>query len=199
MVNCCVSSFLISFQREFQKRPDSSDTEWESVLELATRWNVGVVRQLSIDTLTERKMDAYQRILLGRKYHIHDWLKSGYVDLVKQPEGLTTKDAEKIGYFAAFHVSRLREEIRNKRRKSMKTPQVGSVNTKYSFYCVNCQGCSSQASTLCWNCAQKGNSASDSDDLELSVCEIEQAVDEEFQVELDNVRRENDMSKAAAS
>ncbi|KAK7462362.1 hypothetical protein VKT23_007963 [Stygiomarasmius scandens] len=168
----------------YQKAPELSDDEWESILKLATLWDFRDVRQLAIDALNSRKTSAYQRILLGRKYRISEWLRSGYVDLVKQPETLSVEDAEKIGYLTAVRILILRET----HRKNYKGLPAG-LTTRYSNHTPVCSKCSSSAYSsviICSSCTKHigiGNNGSG----ELPTHEIQSAVGIEFGVEFNEI------------
>ncbi|THU77833.1 hypothetical protein K435DRAFT_595972, partial [Dendrothele bispora CBS 962.96] len=84
--------------------------EWISVLKLTTLWRFLDFRRLAIDKLSSRSMThASDRVVLGKQYYVYIWLRSGYVDLVKQSQELSMEDVEKIGHLTAVQILRLRE------------------------------------------------------------------------------------------
>ncbi|TDL13800.1 hypothetical protein BD410DRAFT_698795, partial [Rickenella mellea] len=71
--------------------------EWLGVLYLADMWNFKASRRLSIDKLGKLPMDAVERILLGRKYNITEWLMAAHLHLARRQRFLTVLEAEELG------------------------------------------------------------------------------------------------------
>ncbi|KAF5365176.1 hypothetical protein D9758_005361 [Tetrapyrgos nigripes] len=122
-------------------------------------------RKMAIDRLSSCLLTALEKVVLGRQYQVHKWLRSGYVELVIQAFAITTEQADAVGHAVALSLlRRLREELRRKQNVKRKT--AGS------------RGC---VDTVCCYC---GN--------EFSKADVEKAVDEEFKNELKEVLEEDD-------
>ncbi|KAK7462317.1 hypothetical protein VKT23_007918 [Stygiomarasmius scandens] len=181
----CLLKFLYP-RNLLEKEEPATRRQWISVLKLATLWQFLDLRALAIDKLTHFPMNASDRVVLGRNYHVHAWLRSGYVDLVKQLQTPSTGDVEKIGYLPATRVFRLREEIRKRYRKK-KTTHVPAVTKKFDFQCANCNVYDNQACrAMCPDCAKLINTSDYG--LILPSSEVEKAVDKEFESELSDVQ-----------
>ncbi len=55
------------------------------------------------------KIDPVDRVILGRKYSVTQWLSSGFIDLVHRVEMVSEEEAEKIGLETALQIQRVRE------------------------------------------------------------------------------------------
>ncbi|KAJ7020612.1 hypothetical protein C8F04DRAFT_1317151 [Mycena alexandri] len=83
--------------------------EWISVLKLSTMWCLLETRALAIERLTVHVQNTVQGIILGREYHVEDWVRSGYETLAQR--GLSLNDAEVIGWETATKIYAIREEL----------------------------------------------------------------------------------------
>ncbi|KAJ7701988.1 hypothetical protein B0H16DRAFT_1250227, partial [Mycena metata] len=93
------------------KTPTLSPTEWISVLKLASLWDFIEVRDFAITELRfyAESLDCVARILLGRRYDVSTWIRSGYTELARRRTAITSEEAMKIGYEVALQISQLRE------------------------------------------------------------------------------------------
>ncbi|KAF5336241.1 hypothetical protein D9758_014357 [Tetrapyrgos nigripes] len=62
-----------------------------------------------LDGDTKYPMDAHEKISLGRKFHVPEWVESGYTQLVKRSKMLTLGEGATIGPDSAMRIFRLRE------------------------------------------------------------------------------------------
>ncbi|KAK7462319.1 hypothetical protein VKT23_007920 [Stygiomarasmius scandens] len=166
----------------------TTEHKWVSVLKLTTLWRFLGFRALAIDRLTSCSMNASERVVLGRQYSVYAWLRTGYIDLVKQSQTLSMEDVEKIGYLPSVRIFRLREELRKRHRKN-NAVRLSTVTGKSHFHCAKCHNYGNQTNTLCCSCAGLANTSDY--DLQLSISEIEKVVDGEFATELDDVQLED--------
>jgi hypothetical protein len=84
--------------------------EWISVLKLSTQWRFIDTRNLAIQQLHSRlDLEDVERIQLAQQYDIADWLRMGYIHLVKRNRGMSQDEARKIGWETAFHLCQARE------------------------------------------------------------------------------------------
>ncbi|KAF5365175.1 hypothetical protein D9758_005360 [Tetrapyrgos nigripes] len=180
-----------------------ANIDWKSVLKLATLWEFLELRMSTVDKLSSSQppMTAWEKIELGRRYFVHNWLRSGYVDLVSQPETLSKEEAETIGYAAAFSISRLREESRKKQRKILSSTRKIGYNNFYTqnyrigkahaITLASCSKCGTSAGSSCILCSGCVIELDSTDyNLELPKSEIEGAVNAEFRKELEDVHTE---------
>jgi len=70
--------------------------EWESVLKLSTVWGMGDIRNMVIGTLTE-SLDSADKILLGQKYGVPNWLLVGCTELAEREETISGAEGRVIG------------------------------------------------------------------------------------------------------
>ncbi|KAK0212349.1 hypothetical protein DFS33DRAFT_19484 [Desarmillaria ectypa] len=94
-----------------QKQPRLSTDGWLSVVKLSSLWRLADTRNIAISRLTTLlwKIDPVDRVVLGRKYSVAQWLSSGFVDLVHRVELISQEEAEKIGLDTAHQIQRVRE------------------------------------------------------------------------------------------
>ncbi|KAK7472380.1 hypothetical protein VKT23_000496 [Stygiomarasmius scandens] len=93
------------------KNANRSQEEWNSILKLATLWGFPNIRCLAIEHLSKMKLDAFTNIELGRKYSVSQWLRNGYMELVKRFDTLTREEVKVIGCSSSIGVFRVREEM----------------------------------------------------------------------------------------
>ncbi|KAJ6593369.1 hypothetical protein B0H19DRAFT_1246152 [Mycena capillaripes] len=94
------------------KLPELKREEWISVLHLASLWDFLEVRDLAIQQLAmyaEGTLNATERIVLGRKYDVSSWLRSGYTELAKRKTPISLEEAAKIGWEVTLQICQLRE------------------------------------------------------------------------------------------
>ncbi|KAK0241205.1 hypothetical protein EDD85DRAFT_392660 [Armillaria nabsnona] len=94
-----------------QKQPHLSTDAWLSVIRLSSLWRLADTRNIAISRLTTLlwKIDPVDRVMLGRKYSVAQWLSSGFIDLVHRVEMVSEEEAEKIGLETALQIQRVRE------------------------------------------------------------------------------------------
>jgi hypothetical protein len=89
---------------------------WISVLKLSTKWFCLNMRLLAIKTLSlvcaEEMWPSVKLVVLGRKYYIQNWVKSGYKDLVTRSAGISDEEATEIGLLVSLRIMRMRENPR---------------------------------------------------------------------------------------
>jgi len=110
--------------------PQRSNEEWKSILELAHFWRFLELRKVAIFQLSD-KMDAIDRIMLGRKFHVKDWFHSGCVELVMQSEAPSLLIVKSIGAATAVSIFHARESIRK---------PMSQTYGPATYYCQECDG-----------------------------------------------------------
>ncbi|KAK0454427.1 hypothetical protein EV421DRAFT_1896351 [Armillaria borealis] len=112
-----------------QKQPQLSMDAWLSVLKLSGLWRLADTRNIAISRLTTLmwKIDPVDRVILGRRYSVAQWLSSGFMDLVHRVEMVSEEEAEKIGLETALQIQRVRETFLRTAYK------VEQSNNRYSY------------------------------------------------------------------
>ncbi|KAF5336222.1 hypothetical protein D9758_014346 [Tetrapyrgos nigripes] len=95
--------------------PSAETIDWKSVLKLATLWRFLNIRKLAIQHLASKsnfdKMSAHEKLSLGQKYHVVEWVRRGYIQFITRKKPLTVEEGENIGLSAAIRLFRLREKV----------------------------------------------------------------------------------------
>ncbi|KAF9262674.1 hypothetical protein L218DRAFT_867238 [Marasmius fiardii PR-910] len=86
--------------------------EWISILDLSTRWDFTSLRELSITRVFQVLDDPSDRIVLGIRYDVTDWLVSAYTELCERKEPLTLEEGRKVGVDIAVTIAQVRHKIR---------------------------------------------------------------------------------------
>jgi hypothetical protein len=95
--------------------------QWLSVLKLSTLWEFDEIRKKAIAELSKVNMDTADKVVLARSYRVGDWLYEGYTALVKREAGLSSEEAEKLGYETAFRLCQRRED-------TFRSDRPGNIN-----------------------------------------------------------------------
>lgn len=89
----------------------TSVAEWSSVLDLAAKWKFESIKALAIEKLAVIA-SPIDKIVLGRRYNIVEWLKDAYKEVCERPSTLTLEEAMRLGMEDVVTISFLRQEIR---------------------------------------------------------------------------------------
>ncbi|KAG7449833.1 uncharacterized protein BT62DRAFT_872803, partial [Guyanagaster necrorhizus] len=76
--------------------PILSKDAWISVLKLASMWGMHGARRLAIRELTKLKMSDADRVVYGKEYAVVDWVISGYRNLGRRRNGITSEDVSRL-------------------------------------------------------------------------------------------------------
>ncbi|KAJ7133949.1 hypothetical protein C8R43DRAFT_1022665 [Mycena crocata] len=91
--------------------PTMSKDCWISILRLATLWRFLAVRELAISKLDSQVRNTLEGIILARKYHVAQWLRSAIAVLVQAPHpAMALADIQIIEWETATQIYRIREE-----------------------------------------------------------------------------------------
>ncbi|SJK98026.1 uncharacterized protein ARMOST_01282 [Armillaria ostoyae] len=108
-----------------------SHEEWISILKLSTMWEMTEIRNTAISDILERqlKIDATERISLGREYDVPALTTSGIVDLVNQRGGVSEEQIAVLGFEMALRIQCIRVKLlENRARQSVFSgPSVRAV------------------------------------------------------------------------
>jgi hypothetical protein len=108
--------------------------EWQSVLKLATMWELIGMRTLAIQQLDKLKLSAIDKVLLGKEYKVPCWLPGGYEELVKDPATISNEDAKKLGWKTAARLLR----VRDMHAKSYSRDCRASMRPVFTLKCTCC-------------------------------------------------------------
>jgi len=87
--------------------------EWKSILLLSSMWEFQHIRQLAIQILDRSGSAVFkpaEKIYLGRKFDIRQWLVSGLTEMVQDSNGPRAEDVILLGVDVAVRIWDLREE-----------------------------------------------------------------------------------------
>jgi hypothetical protein len=85
--------------------------EWTSVLSVASTWEFASVRQLAIKRLSEITSPV-DKINLGLRYDIVQWLVPAYVEVCERDEPLNQEEGKKLGMEDVIAIGEVRHSIR---------------------------------------------------------------------------------------
>ncbi|KAK0226388.1 hypothetical protein IW262DRAFT_1457617 [Armillaria fumosa] len=112
------------------KQPELSINGWVSVLALSSLWRIAV-RKSAIEHLTTSlsQISPADRIVLGRKYSVAQWVSSGYEELASRVEAVSLEEGERVGWSTALRIEHIRElNLKDRQR------QASGIG---EFYCGN--------------------------------------------------------------
>ncbi|KAK0459135.1 uncharacterized protein EV420DRAFT_1763588 [Desarmillaria tabescens] len=114
------------------KQPELSVNGWVSVLALSSLWRM-TVRKTAIERLTSSlsEISPADRIVLGRKYSVGQWISSGCEELATRVEVVSLEEGEKVGLSTALRLEHIRES---------NFTDGNQQQTQGSTYCSYC-GC----------------------------------------------------------
>ncbi|KZP28772.1 hypothetical protein FIBSPDRAFT_779706 [Athelia psychrophila] len=98
----------ILYPTDFRHPTEKNTTQWTSVLHLAAKWGFESIQLLAIDKLTATAL-AVDKIVLGRRYGISDWLPRAYKAICTRADPLTVEEGMKLGVEDIIRISTARE------------------------------------------------------------------------------------------
>lgn len=84
--------------------------EWTAILDLAANWNFKSIKALAIKNLTPIA-SPIDKIVLGRKHGIEEWLGDAYEAVCVRDEPLTLEDGMRLGMEDVIKISATRQCI----------------------------------------------------------------------------------------
>jgi hypothetical protein len=113
----CVPTHLFTFSciqltvcRDYCKHECETAEEWTSVLLVADQGGMQNIRKLAINKLAECA-GPVDKITLGHRYNIKEWLGPAYLALAMRKEPLTGEEGRKIGVEALVRIAALKDEV----------------------------------------------------------------------------------------
>ncbi|KAJ7496622.1 hypothetical protein FB451DRAFT_1208266 [Mycena latifolia] len=101
----------ILYPIDFKTRDIASAEEWTSVLSLATRWEFTSLRELALQHLF-LLTSAVDRIALGRRHDVPDWLVPAYTEVCERKDPLTLAEGRLLGLEDVIGIGQVRHCIR---------------------------------------------------------------------------------------
>ncbi|KZP14476.1 hypothetical protein FIBSPDRAFT_704980, partial [Athelia psychrophila] len=109
-VNCSdFDEFLaILYPADFRCPAEKTTPQWTSILHLAAKWGFESIQLLAIDNLTASAIPV-DKIVLGRRYGISDWLPGAYEAVCTRADPLSIEEGMKLGMEDAIRISAARQ------------------------------------------------------------------------------------------
>ncbi|KZP25614.1 hypothetical protein FIBSPDRAFT_855546 [Athelia psychrophila] len=109
-VNCSdFDEFLaILYPTNFRRPAEKITAQWTSILHLAAKWGFESIQLLAIDNLTASAIPV-DKIVLGRRYGILDWLPGAYEAVCTRADPLTVEEGVKLGVEDVVRISAARQ------------------------------------------------------------------------------------------
>lgn len=100
----------VLYPLDFNASDGYSFEKLTSILDLSTRWGFTSIRDMAIRCL--KPPTAHQRLILGRKYGVDQWILPALQELCERPEPLTPDEARLMGLEDVILVGSVREKVR---------------------------------------------------------------------------------------
>ena len=98
--------------RDFNASEEHSFEELSSILDLSTRWGFTSIRELAIRHLNPPT--PYQRLILGRKCAVDQWIPLALQELCERPQPLTGDEARLMDFEDVVLIGSVRENVRKR-------------------------------------------------------------------------------------
>ncbi|KAF7981376.1 hypothetical protein HWV62_33855 [Athelia sp. TMB] len=98
----------ILYPTDFLHPAVKSTEQWMSMLHLSAKWDFESIKLLAIDRLTARAAPI-DKIVLGRRYDIDEWLPGAYEAVCLRSDPLTVEEGMKLGVEDTVRISAARE------------------------------------------------------------------------------------------
>ncbi|KZP28763.1 hypothetical protein FIBSPDRAFT_817188 [Athelia psychrophila] len=98
----------ILYPTDFRRPTEKTTTQWTSILHLAAQWGFESIQLLAIDKLAATAIPV-DKIVLGRRYGISDWLHAAYEAICTHPDPLTVEEGMKLGVEDIIRISAARQ------------------------------------------------------------------------------------------
>ncbi|KZP33833.1 hypothetical protein FIBSPDRAFT_720301, partial [Athelia psychrophila] len=82
--------------------------DWTSILHLSDKWGFHSIRTLAIKHLAPIVIDI-DKIVLGRRYGMSEWLEEAYRAVCMRKESLTRDEGRRIGIDDAVEINAIRQ------------------------------------------------------------------------------------------
>ncbi|KZP28774.1 hypothetical protein FIBSPDRAFT_947595 [Athelia psychrophila] len=103
-----VEFLAILYPTDFRRPTKKTTAQWTSILHLAAKWGFESIQLLAIDNLTATAIPV-DKIVLGRRYGISDWLPGAYEAVCTRADPLTVEEGVKLGVEDVIRISAARQ------------------------------------------------------------------------------------------
>lgn len=93
---------------DFRQPTKKTIAQWTSILHLAAKWEFENIKLLAIDNLTAHAAPI-DKIILGKRYGITEWLPSAYKAVCTRADPLTVEEGMKLGIEDTVRISAARQ------------------------------------------------------------------------------------------
>jgi len=98
----------ILYPTDFRRPKEKTTAQWTSILHLSAKWAFENIQLLAIDNLTAHATPI-DKIVLGRRYGITEWLAGAYEAVCTRADPLTLEEGMKLGVEDTVRVSAARQ------------------------------------------------------------------------------------------
>ncbi|KAF7970472.1 hypothetical protein HWV62_33891 [Athelia sp. TMB] len=98
----------ILYPADFRHPTEKTTPQWTSILHLAAKWEFESIKWLAIDNLTANAVPV-DKIVLGRRYGISEWLPGAYEAVCMRETSLTVEEGIKLGVEDVVKISAARQ------------------------------------------------------------------------------------------
>ncbi|KAF7970474.1 hypothetical protein HWV62_23889 [Athelia sp. TMB] len=98
----------ILYPENFRRPTEKTTPQWTSILHLAAKWEFESIKLLAIDNLTANAVPV-DKIVLGRRYGIIEWLPEAYQAVCTREDSLTLQEGMKLGVQDVIKISAARQ------------------------------------------------------------------------------------------
>ncbi|KZP04075.1 hypothetical protein FIBSPDRAFT_767980, partial [Athelia psychrophila] len=98
----------ILYPTNFRRPTEKTTAQWTSILHLAAKWGFENIKLLAIDNLTANATPI-DKIVLGRRYGITEWLPGAYEAVCIRVDPLTLEEGMKLGVEDTVRISAARQ------------------------------------------------------------------------------------------
>ncbi|KZP20410.1 hypothetical protein FIBSPDRAFT_1022589 [Athelia psychrophila] len=98
----------ILYPTDFRRPTEKTTAQWTSILHLAAKWGFENIKLLAIDSLTANATPI-DKIVLGRRYGITEWLAGAYEAVCTRADPLTVEEGMKLGVEDVVRISAARQ------------------------------------------------------------------------------------------
>ncbi|KAJ7125379.1 hypothetical protein C8R44DRAFT_618953 [Mycena epipterygia] len=100
----------VLYPLDYSEEECKTAEEWASVLRLADKWSMQDVRRLAINRL-ESCAGPVDKIALGHRYNVPNWLGPAYLALAMRKEPVTSAEGLKMGVEALVRIAALKDDV----------------------------------------------------------------------------------------
>ncbi|KZP11850.1 hypothetical protein FIBSPDRAFT_870850 [Athelia psychrophila] len=98
----------ILYPTDFRQPTKKTTSQWTSILHFAAKWGFANIKLLAIDNLTGNAIPI-DKIVLGRRYGITEWLAGAYEAVCTRADPLTMEEGMKLGVEDTVRISAARQ------------------------------------------------------------------------------------------